>query len=142
MRCEDVDFEGNTLTVRGTKNGTDHTLPIVPQIAEILERRIAGRRSGYVFSANTKTGYMGQPQKLLRRTRKSMGQHWNLHDLRRSFATIAITLKIDGYTLKTLLNHSRKHNDVTLGYVNLTADDLRHDMQRINDEIDNLAQAG
>ncbi len=142
MRCEDVDFEGNTLTGRGTKNGTDHTLPIVPQIAEILERRIAGRRSGYVFSANTKTGYMGQPQKLLRRTRKSMGQHWNLHDLRRSFATIAITLKIDGYTLKTLLNHSRKHNDVTLGYVNLTADDLRHDMQRINDEIDSLAQAG
>ncbi|MDO6800644.1 tyrosine-type recombinase/integrase [Shimia thalassica] len=141
MRCEDVDFADNTFTVRNTKNGTDHTLPIVPQIAEILERSIAGRTTGYVFPAKTKTGHLGQPQKLLVRTRETMGQHWSMHDLRRSFATIATMLKIDGYTLKTLLNHSRKNNDVTLGYVNLSADDLRHDMQRINDKIDKVAKA-
>lgn len=141
MRCEDIDLAGGTLTVRDTKNGTDHTLPTVPQVAEILERRMAGKTEGYLFPANNKTGFLGQPRKLLDRTRQTMGQHWNLHDLRRSFATVATTLKIDGYTLKTLLNHSRKSNDVTAGYVNLNADDLREDMQRINNRIDELAIA-
>lgn len=140
MRVEDVDFENNTLTVRKTKNGSDHTLPMVPQIAEILKRRIGARTRGYVFPANNKTGYLGQPRKYLDKHRAAVGLHWNLHGLRRSFATVATIAKIDGYTLKALLNHSRKTNDTTLGYVNLTTEDLRKPMQAISDEIDKLGK--
>ncbi|MCP9481674.1 integrase family protein [Shimia sp. CNT1-13L.2] len=140
MRWEDIDLDVGTFTVRNTKNGTDHTLPIVPQVAAIFERRREAQTEGFVFPANGRTGHLGQPRKYLDKHRKAMGLHWNLHDLRRSFATVATTAKIDGYTLKALLNHSRKSNDVTAGYVNLSAEDLREPMQKINDHLDELAQ--
>lgn len=140
MRWESVDLDAGTFTVRNTKNGSDHTLPIASQVAAILERRHNGQTEGYVFPADGRTGHLGQPRKYLDKHRTAMGLHWNLHGLRRSFATVATIAKIDGYTLKALLNHSRKTNDVTLGYVNLTTEDLRKPMQAISDRIDKIGK--
>ncbi len=57
-----------------------------------------------------------------------------LHDLRRTFITIAESLDISYAALKRLLNHS-DGNDVTGGYLQITTDRLRDPMERISTRI-------
>lgn len=57
-----------------------------------------------------------------------------LHDLRRTFITIAESLDISSYALKKLVNHSQSR-DVTAGYIVMNVDRLREPMQKISDFI-------
>ena len=57
-----------------------------------------------------------------------------LHDLRRTFITIAESLDIPAYALKRLLNH-KTANDVTAGYIITDVERLRRPMQQITDHI-------
>ena len=55
---------------------------------------------------------------------------FTLHDLRRTFATIADSLDLSAYALKCLLNH-KMGNDVTAGYIMRDVERLRKPMQQI-----------
>ena len=57
-----------------------------------------------------------------------------IHDLRRTFITIAESLDIPVYSLKRLLNH-KMTSDVTAGYVVMDIERLRVPMQLITDYI-------
>ena len=57
-----------------------------------------------------------------------------IHDLRRTFATIADSLDIPGYAVKALLNH-KGGSDVTAGYVVASTERLREPMQKITDYV-------
>lgn len=57
-----------------------------------------------------------------------------MHDLRRTFITIAESLDIPAYALKRLLNH-KMNGDVTAGYIMLDVERLRNPMQMIADHI-------
>ena len=71
---------------------------------------------------------------------KISGVPFALHDLRRTFATIAESLDISTYAVKRLLNHSVDQNDVTSGYIVTDVERLRKPMQQIDNFI--LAAAG
>ncbi|RLA10769.1 MAG: integrase, partial [Gammaproteobacteria bacterium] len=60
------------------------------------------------------------------------GVAFTLHDLRRTFITIAESLDISAYALKRLLNH-KMTNDVTAGYIITDVERLREPMQRITE---------
>jgi integrase len=62
------------------------------------------------------------------------GLTFMLHDLRRTFITIAESLDISYAALKRLLNHS-DGNDVTGGYLQITTDRLRDPMERISTKL-------
>lgn len=66
------------------------------------------------------------------------GVAFTLHDLRRTFSTIAESLDLSHYALKRLLNH-RMTGDVTAGYIGKNVERLRDPMQRITDYILNAA---
>ena len=68
-----------------------------------------------------------------------LGATSTLHDLRRTFATIAEGLDLPAYALKRLLNH-KMTNDVTAGYIMRDVELLRKPMQRITDFL--LKQMG
>ena len=57
---------------------------------------------------------------------------FTVHDLRRTFITIAKSLDIAAYALKRLLNH-KMTNDVTAGYIITDVERLRVPMQKITD---------
>ncbi len=57
-----------------------------------------------------------------------------MHDLRRTFITIAESLDIPAYALKKLLNH-KMTNDVTAGYIVADVERLRIPMQKITDYL-------
>jgi integrase len=131
LRWADVDLEGKTLTVRDTKNRDDHTLPLSDYLHELLERRRKVTEGDFVFPGTGKDGCLTEPRPQMAKVIKASGVPFTLHDLRRTFATVAESLDIPAYALKRLLNH--RSQDVTFGYVIVDVDRLRKPMQSITD---------
>jgi len=73
-----------------------------------------------------------EPRKQMARVIQESGVHFTIHDLRRTFITVAESLDISAYALKRLLNH-KMSNDVTAGYIIKDAERLRAPMQKITD---------
>jgi integrase len=62
------------------------------------------------------------------------GVSFTLHDLRRTFITIAENIDISAYALKRLVNH-KMTNDVTAGYIVSDVERLRKPMEQISRRI-------
>ena len=136
LQWDQVDFNDLTFTLPDTKNGESHTLPLSDYLEALLRRRYEHRESDFVFPSNSKKGYIIDPQKSLLRVIDLSGVVFTLHDLRRTFITIAESLDIPAYALKQLLNH-KDPRDVTAGYIISDVERLRAPMQRITDYIAN-----
>lgn len=134
LRWADVDLDKHLITVRNTKNGKDHTLPIGPWLATRLQaRRPEKNLPEYVFPANNKSGHLIHHRKHLLAIVKASGVEFRLHDLRRTFASIVnrhLERSLSQYTIKKLLNHS-SGGDVTAGYIQLSVQDLREPMEMV-----------
>ncbi|MEX2151279.1 MAG: integrase family protein [Steroidobacteraceae bacterium] len=142
LRRADVDLEGRTLTVRDSKNREDHTLPLSDRLLELMRRRLGQadpEATAYVFPGDGARGYLVEPRRPIRKVIDASDVQFSLHDLRRTFATIAEGLDISAYSLKRLLNHKMR-SDVTAGYVVTDVERLRKPMQQITDNM--LVHAG
>lgn len=135
----DVDLKAKTITARDTKNHLDHTLPLSDYLYDMLKARFDAKRSEYVFPGSGAKGYIVEPKKIMARITAESGVDFIIHDLRRTFTTIADSLDTPAYALKHLINH-KSSNDVTLGYIINEVERLRVHMQRITDHI--LKSAG
>ena len=60
---------------------------------------------------------------------------FTLHDLRRTFITVAQGLDVSEYALKALVNHAQPRHNVTAGYVTIEFERLRKPMQEITDRL-------
>ena len=128
---KDVDLNNEIFTVRDTKNHTDHTLPITKTIKELLLNRKLKSSGSYVFSGNNPKQALVNPYKQIKVVRNESGINFTLHDLRRTFATVADLLDIQHHIIKRLMNHS--NNDVTIKhYVQPTIERLRVPMEKID----------
>lgn len=122
LKWEDVDLLGRTLTVKGTKNHRDHTLPLPDYLAALLDRM--PQHGADVFEG------VRRLEPALEEVARRSGVPFCIHDLRRTFATIADSLDVPGYAVKALLNH-KGGSDVTAGYVVASTERLREPMQKI-----------
>jgi len=68
------------------------------------------------------------------KARTISGIYFSIHDLRRTFITIAESLSIREYTLKRLMNH-KNARDVTAGYIIKEIESLRQPMEKISNFI-------
>lgn len=135
LRWENVDFEEKIFTVPNTKNKKPLLLPMSNYIYDVLQDR--KKRSGnseWVFPSNSGAGHLVEPKRAVASVIEKSGVAFTVHDLRRTFITIAEGLDIQYYALKRLLNHSQK-GDVTAGYIIPSVDRLRKPMQQITDYI-------
>ncbi len=124
-----------SLTVRDTKNRTDHTLPLSEFLMDVLTRRRADTETAvYVFEGRSRLGHIVNTDSQRSLVIERSGVSFSLHDLRRTFITIAESLDIPAYALKRLLNH-KGGADVTAGYLVIDAERLREPMQKITDFI-------
>lgn len=130
LKWTDIDFKDKTLTISETKNHQVHTLPLSFFLYELLTRRYEAKDSPYVFPSESERGYLIEPKTAVKRVCELSGVTFTLHDLRRTFITIAESLDIPGYALKRLLNH-KDPNDVTAGYIVSDVERLRAPMQQI-----------
>ncbi|SFV76941.1 Phage related integrase [hydrothermal vent metagenome] len=132
LMWSNIDFKDHSLTIEDTKNHEAHSLPLTPFLLEVLERRKSD--SPYIFQGTTPDKPLNDPKKQLEKVRQISGVYFNLHDLRRTFITIAESLDINTYALKQLLNH-KDQRDVTGGYIITDMERLREPMNKITDYI-------
>lgn len=138
LQWKDIDFKAKTLIARDTKNGLDHVLPMPDFIFSLLKRRATTQEGPFVFPGAGARGYVVEPRKQIERIVRDSGVTFTIHDLRRTFITIASSLRLGPWTVKRLANH-RVDSDVTGGYVHLDIEELRAPMQEISDRILTLA---
>jgi integrase len=134
LRWQDIDLKGRTLTVSDTKNRRPHTLPL----PDFLHTMLASRRDSiggeFVFPSGGARGHLVSPKKSKAKVIEATGISFTLHDLRRTFTTIAESLDIPAYALKRMLNHA-DGSDVTAGYIVASVGRLREPMQKVADYL-------
>lgn len=129
-----VDLQGRAFTISDTKNWQPLTLPLTDFLYDLLEDRRATTDSDYVFAGNGKAGHLIEPRSQVKKVVEASGVPFTLHDLRRSYITIAESIDISAYALKRLVNH-KMSNDVTAGYIVNDVERLREPMERITNHI-------
>ncbi len=137
LRWDDLDFTDRTIRVPGkrTKSGQKLDLPMTDLVHDLLVRRGAVGREQYVFPSDSKAGYIAEPRFPLQQVAVTTGIQIAPHDLRRTFIDVAEgTPNISAYALKALVNHALG-NDVTAGYMAMTAERLREPAQLVADRF-------
>jgi integrase len=125
-----VDFEDATLRIVDTKNHEPHLLPLGPFVVELLEARKADAQGAFVFPGEGPAGYLIEPKRYIAKVIETSKVAFTLHDLRRTFITVAESIDVAPYSLKRLVNH-RVRSDVTQGYIVSDLERLREPMGKI-----------
>lgn len=141
LRWENVDLNARTLHLPKTKNGDPLNLPLSQFLVDLLtaRKRLVGETL-FVFPGPGKQGHLIETKKFLARVCAGSGVSFTLHDLRRTFITIAESLDVPYYALKRLLNH-RANGDVTGGYIVVNAERLRGPVEQVASKILELVNA-
>ncbi|MCG8017932.1 MAG: integrase family protein [Candidatus Thiodiazotropha sp. 'RUGA'] len=141
LTWSNVDLANQTLKVPDTKNGEDHILPISDYLYDLLAARYkqAEDDAVYVFPGEKDNPYLIEPRSVVKKIADLSGVPFTIHDLRRTFITVAESLDIPAYALKRLLNH-KMTNDVTAGYIITDVERLRKPMQKVTDFLLSVAE--
>ena len=130
LRWEHVDMQDRTLFLPDTKNGEPFTLPLSDVALEILHERQLLSVNEYVFPNRDGNGYLIEPRRQMRLITEATGIVFSVHDLRRTFITIAESMNTSTFTLKRMMNH-KVSSDVTAGYIISGAERPRAPMQQV-----------
>lgn len=126
------------------KQGKPIKLPLSTQAQAILKDRLEQRdpESPFVFPSRGRKGHTGDPRTTLEKVSEVAGQHLSSHDLRRTFANIAMReLLVEKFRTDLLIGHKPSSEDVTArNYVDLT--DLRWMHPEVQKIGDWMAQKG
>ena len=141
MRWEDLDLTLGRWRIPSehSKNGDVLVVPLTSATLEILKRRQQGAAEEYVFSSDSKTGYITPPkgawQRLLKRADLTGVR---LHDLRRSLASWMV---IEGASL-VVTGGALGHKDPqsTAIYARLSVDPVKHAMEKAQSAILGLVE--
>ena len=166
LKWSNVDMTDKAFTVTDTKNGRPHTLPMSTFIYKLFENMKKLKTNDCVFPGTGKEGHLVESVKQIQFVTAQTQYAFNgvttkvelekkvaddpkyqvipgikfcLHDLRRTFVTVAESQDISYAALKRLLNHS-DGNDVTGGYLQITTDRLREPMERISTKLIELME--
>ncbi|GAC14713.1 tyrosine-type recombinase/integrase [Aliiglaciecola lipolytica] len=133
LRWSDIDFKSQTLTVTDTKNSDPHTLPLTNFLLALLNELKTSSNSEWVFPGPNPEFHLKEPRTAVDRVAEISNISFTLHDLRRTFITIADGLDLPAFALKRLANH--RTTDITASYIISDVERLRIPMNRISDFI-------
>ncbi len=141
LRWENIDLDERKLHLPTTKNGDPLMLPMSDYLFALLrDKKQNASSSPWLFPGNGPAGHIVEPKKFSQRVTAASGVSFTLHDLRRTYITIAESLDIPHYALKRLLNH-RSSADVTGGYIIINVDRLRGPVELISERILEMKEA-
>ena len=118
-----------------TKNGEPLQLPLSDFLVRLFrQRQEFVWQSEYVFRSHSRTGRHMEVKSMVDRVRKASDVEFSLHDLRRTFISIAESIDIPAHSLKRLPNH-RVRSDVTQGHLVVDVERLRVPVDRVAAKI-------
>ena len=132
------DLKGKLINIPGrlTKNGKDHILPLGNYIGNVLIKKLSSSDSQFIFPGGGKSGHLTEARRAISHIKNTSGIEFMIHDLRRTFITIAEGLDLSSFIIKHLVNHAIDE-DVTGGYISFDIERPRKAMQQIEDAIIN-----
>lgn len=137
MTWKDVDFDAKVLTVRDTKNGTDHSLPLNALLLRIPPESKTSSFWQFCISRTEKPRLSDLSVKSVAELVSKSGVAFAPHDLRRTFVLLTEESGIDVVVRKRLLNHSSQ--DVTeKHYAVRNPERLRPAMNAIDQKVREL----
>lgn len=140
LRWENIDLIGRTLHIPITKNGDPLDLPLSDFLVDVFKTRHKQTgTSTWVFPSRGKSGHLEEIKRALKQVSETSGVKFTMHDLRRTFITIAESLDVPYYALKRMLNH-RTSGDVTGGYIVIDAERLRGPVEQVARKILQLSE--
>lgn len=131
LEWKNVNFDDEYFTIVKTKNKNILKLPMSEFTCKLLKIRWKNADSDYVFGGGNTNAYLNDPRRQIAKVRNESGLNFTIHDLRRTYITIAESLELSAYVLKMLINHSMG-NDVTAGYVIMDVERLRKPYSKIS----------
>jgi integrase len=132
------------LFLEKTKNGLSRTvhlnekaMAVLSELKEKKEMDPRTRDSEYLFPSRqgTKKGYIYDLRKPFEKACKDAGiENFRIHDLRHTFASMAVSSGVDLYAVQRLLGH----RDITMTqrYAHLAEDDLKHATEGVSKMFD------
>jgi integrase len=103
---DDISLYERSFVIRDTKNGKDHALPMCSFVFDLLSRRKENATTPWVFPNRKKNVPMStESTNMYDRICRDTGIAFSPHDLRRTFVTMAVSVKTDHYQLNQLINH-------------------------------------
>ena len=140
LTWDDVDLTSRIIRLPATrtKSGRKLDLPMTTIVYDMLVARRKIGDAGWVFPSNSRGGAIAEPKFPLSQVALASGVRVSAHDLRRTYITVAESADISPLALKALVNHSLGGNDVTSGYIMMTAERLRAPAQKVADRIKQL----
>jgi integrase len=136
LRWSDVDLKKASMVFRDTKNGQDYTFPIAPLARTILQRRLKDKINDFVFgySESAKGHVVCPPHYHIKLVREECGEHWAMHDLRRTFTTAMTLLNVHAFTISHLMKHST-NGSMTLSYSPPTLEQLMDALVKLESHL-------
>lgn len=138
LQWKDINLKAKCFIVRDTKNHDDLWMPLPDYLVDLLKTRkekLGKKKKENNVSDIDSPFLIEDPRKFVAIVREQSGVHFTIHDLRRTFITIAESLDIGVFTIKALVNHRSGSNDVTEGYVQINTERLREPMDKITNFI-------
>lgn len=138
LTWDQIDLKDRTLFLPDPKNRQPFLLPFSDFVAAIFERRRAQAEADeeaeakYVFAGVGPKRYVVEPKKHVAKVIAQSGVEFTIHDLRRTFITIAESIDVAPYAIKRMVNHKMR-GDVTAGYIVADVERLRDPVQRVTD---------
>ncbi len=150
MRWADVDFERRVLRVPKPKGGEERAfdLPLSDYLVALLRERQSDNPelvkqqvvptdvAEWVWPAYGASGHIEEPREEI------AGVPFSIHDLRRTFITVAESLDLSPFVIGALVNHRQPGGSVTAGYINMETERLRAPMQAIANRLLNIIGGG
>lgn len=135
MNWRDISLERAEWNIKETKNGESQTIPLIPQILEILKSRLKDRINDWVFpSITSRSGHIEEPKKAWDRILKAAGiENLRIHDLRRTLGSWQAATGANSYIIGKSLGH--KDPQSTAIYARLNLDPVRASVGRAVDAM-------
>lgn len=137
LEWKDVDLHDPSILIRHdvAKNGEEHRLPLSPFLVLLLkQRKVHTGNSKYVFPGQSGNDHLIDCGEIVDRVIRESGCDFVLHDLRRTFISMAARLSLPRNVIKKLVNHI-SGLDSTDGYIVLHPEHLREPMNQITEKF-------
>jgi integrase len=129
---------GCTLTGPTPKGGKSRAfeLPLSDAACALVQRVLRSHNSEWLWpSPQSKSGHVENP---VPTPEDGFSIKWSMHDLRRTWASVAAAVGINRFHQDLRMNHQLEAGDVTAGYIDLGPENLRPSQQAITDRLREL----